>query len=96
MAKHRVGKTVSAGKRASCNKLRAAAPKPQVGNNNNAIREAFMVAPLSDSVRFSRMGSAIIKAAQAPVKQTAEAIKGWSTKLSFRTFNALKAQGILS
>lgn len=95
MAKAKRTKYISKGQRKN-SKLKAAAPKPQVGNDNNAMREAFMVAPLTDSVRFSRMGNAIIKAAQAPVKRSAEAIRGWSAKLSFRTYKALQDAGVLA
>lgn len=95
MAKHQKGKTVSAGKRISCNKLQAVAPKAQVGNQDNAIKGAFLNAKLTDNVRFSRLGAILIKAIQAPVKQTAEQARGWSAKLSFRTFKALQDQGVL-
>jgi hypothetical protein len=99
MAKHKIdGKGfVSKGLRSSGGKLlKRPQDKPNTGNDNNAIREAFMTAKLTDNVRFSRMGSAIIKAAQNPVKRSAEAIRGWSAKLSFKTYNALKEQGVLS
>jgi hypothetical protein len=96
MAKHTKGKKISLGNQRSCRKLAKQPGKAQVGNDNNAIREAFMNTPMTDSVRFSRMGAIIIRAAQTPVKRTADAIKGWSAKLSFRTFNALKEQGVLS
>lgn len=96
MAKHQKNKQVSKGLRTSCKGNVKQPAKAVAGNDNNAIREAFMSAKLTDSVRFSRMGSAIIKAAQNPVKRSAEAIRGWSAKLSFKTYNALKEQGVLS
>lgn len=96
MAKHKVGKKVSKKSRISCKGNSKPAVKPVVYSDNNAMREAFMVAPLTDSVRFSRMGAAIIKAAQAPVKRSAEALRGWSANLSFRTYKALQAAGVMA
>lgn len=100
MAKHqkntKAGSHISKGLRTSCKGNVKQAPKELGGSTDNAIRNAFMSAKLTDNVRFSRMGNAIIKAAQAPVKRSADAIRGWSAKLSFRTFNALKDECGLS
>jgi hypothetical protein len=94
MAKAKRTKYVSKGQRKN-SKLKAAAPKPQVGDDHNAIKSAFLAAQINDSIRFSYMGNAIIKAVQAPVKRSADAIRGWSASLSFKTHKALKEQGIL-
>lgn len=98
MAKHiNDGKgSVSKGIRTSCNKLVKQPAKPQVGNNNNAMREAMLSTKFTDSVRYSRMGNTIINVLQAPVKRTADEIKGWTAKLSFKTFKQLKEQGIVA
>lgn len=95
MAKAKRPQYTSKGQRKN-SKLKAAAPKPQVGNNNNTLREAFMNAKLSESVQYSYLGSAIIRAASKEVKRSADAVRGWSANLSFRTFKALQNQGILS
>ena len=98
MAKHIIdGKgKASKGIRTSCYGNKRPGSKPQVGNHNNAMRESFMETNMPDRIRFSRMGNAIIKAAQQPLKLTADQVKGWSTKLSFRTFKALQEQGVLA
>lgn len=95
MAKHKPGKKLSKGQRKSCHKLAAQPHKAHVGNDNNAVKEAFLSAEFSDSVRFSAMGAAIIKAVQAPIRRTVEQARGWSAKLSFRTFKQLQEQGIM-
>ena len=100
MAKHqkntKAGSHISKGQRTSCKGLVKQPAKPQVGNDNNAIRQAFLDTKFTDSVRYSRMGNAIIKAVQVPAKRTAEQIKGWSAKLSFRTFKALQDAGVMA
>lgn len=95
MAKHQKNKTVSKGQRISSKPLKAVPGKAQVGDNNNAIRSAFLRADFSKVVG-TKMGAAIIDAALATPKRTADAIKGWSAGLSFRTYQALKAQGVMA
>lgn len=87
-------KYTSKGQRRNC-KLHKPAPKLVSGNFNTAIREAFLSAEFTDKIRFSRLGAIVIKAAQVEPKLTQEQAKGWSTKLSFRTFKSLESQGIL-
>ncbi len=95
MAKAKRTKYISKGQRKN-SKLKAAAPKPQVGNDNNAMRQAFLDTPFTDSVRFSRMGAIIIRAVQATVKRTPVQVRGWSANLSFRTYKALQTAGVLA
>lgn len=95
MAKHKAGKSVSKGLRISCHGNKRHACKPVGGNMNNAMREAMLNTNFSDSVRYSRLGAIMIRTLQAPVKLSQEQAKGWSTKLSFRTFKALQEQGVL-
>lgn len=96
MAKHINGKFVSKGSRNSCNKL---VKKPAItvgGSMYNAMREAFLNTAFPDAVRYSKLGQDIINAVQREPKLTADQQRGWSTKLSFRTFHQLKNAGILA
>jgi hypothetical protein len=99
MAKHikntNASSTQSKGKRVSCYGNKKHAIKPVGGSTDNAMRTAFLSAQFPDSVRFSRLGSAIIKVAQVAPKLTHDQQRGWSTALSFRTFKALQDQGVL-
>ena len=97
MAKHiNDGKgTISKGIRTSCHGNTKHAQRAVGGSTDNAMRTAFLSTSFPDSVRFSRMGSAIIRAAQNIPKLTHDQAKGWSTNLSFRTFKSLQEQGVL-
>lgn len=97
-AKPQVSKAhhVSKGQRRSGGAIKAAIIKPVDGNLNTAMREAFLATELTDSVRYSRLGNLCIKAVQHEPKITREQEKGYSTSLSFRTFKALQAQGVLA
>jgi hypothetical protein len=96
MAKHIIGKKVSKGQRRSGGAITPAAPKPFTGNMNNAMREALLNTQVDDNMRFSRLGNLAIKAIQHAPKLSAAQEKGWSTNLSYRTFTALKAQGVIA
>lgn len=96
MAKHVKGKAVSKGERISCKGNVKAAPKQMTGNDNLVVKEAFLGAKFPASLAGSSLGAAIIKAAQAPVRKTQEQARGWSAKLSFRTFKALQEQGVMA
>lgn len=98
MAKHKIdGKgTVSKGIRTSCYGNKKPVAKGVSGNFNTAIREAFLATDFPDSVRFSRLGAIVIRAAQNVPKLTPEQTKGWSSKLSFRTFKKLQSEGVLA
>lgn len=85
----------SKGSRVSCYGNKKHAIKAVGGSTDNAMRSAFMSADFPDSVRFSRLGSTIIKVAQVAPKLTHDQQRGWSTALSFRTFKALQDQGVL-
>lgn len=94
--KARRANIVSKGKRISCHKNHKPATKAIEGNLNTAMREAFLSTSFPDSIRFSRLGAIVIKAAQNIPKLTADQQRGWSTKLSFRTFKELQADGVLA
>lgn len=96
MAKHIIGKKQSKGIRTSCYGNKKPRAKIIMGSLDNAMREAFLSTHITETIQFSRLGNIVIKAALHPPKLTHEQAKGWSTKLSFRTFKALEAQGILS
>jgi hypothetical protein len=94
MAKASRAKYISKGQRRN-SKLVKRHAAPIGGSTDNAMRTAFLSTSFPDAVRFSRMGSAIIKAAQNAPKLTHDQAKGWSAHLSFRTFKDLQAQGVM-
>lgn len=94
MAKAKRKQYISKGQRRN-SKLHKPAPKLVSGNFNTAIREAFLAADFPDRIRFSRLGQLVIHSATRIPKLSADLAKGWSTKLSFRTFQKLQADGIL-
>jgi hypothetical protein len=95
MAQAKRAKYTSKGQRRN-SKLHKPAPKAQVGNTNNAMREAFLNTDFPDGVRFSRLGAIIIRQASHEPKLTPEQQKGWSANLSFKTYQALKAKGVMA
>lgn len=96
MAKHIIGKKQSKGIRTSCYGNKKPAAKGVSGNLNTAIREAFLNTKITETMQFSRLGNIVIKAAQNEPRLSEDQKRGWSTKLSFRTFKALQAQGVLA
>ena len=97
MAKHIIdGKgKASKGIRTSCYGNKKPAAKGAAGNFNTAITEAFLSAEITEKIQFSRLVNIVISAAMRN-QRPGHKDKGWSTKLSFRTFKALQAQGVLA
>lgn len=98
MAKHKIdGKGfVSKGQRVSCYGNIKHTPRAVGGNNNNAMREAMHNARVDPSVIGSELATICINAIMNKPKLSSDQQRGWSAHLSFRTFNTLKEQGIMS
>lgn len=99
MAKHKIdGKGfVSKGQRVSCYGNVKHAPRAVGGDMDNAMRSAFRNAKL-DTNNFNIRGLVVmcVDAITKPVRLTDDQKRGWSAKLSFKTYNELKAQEIMS
>jgi hypothetical protein len=64
----------------------------------NAIRQAFANAKVS-AARFAAvapLAGVISDALKRTPRLTRDQQRGWSTNISFRTYNALKNQGVLA
>jgi len=59
----------------------------------NAMRNAFSIAALF--AKSEALYETISKAMKRPPRLSRDEQRGWSTKVSFRTYHALQRQGIL-
>lgn len=63
--------------------------------SNSIIRHAFANASVSPRLVGSKLVQDCVNAMVAKHKETEDEKRGWSTNLSFRTYQELKAQGVL-
>lgn len=62
---------------------------------NTTMREAFLKMPFTPAALSSKVGKLIVKASLRGAGIKRSDSKGWSAKLSYRTAQKLKADGII-